>query len=215
MGAKFTKPPPNATVLYQKFDQSTKQWVTFNKTTSDAIEAALSDAESESVFIIDDGENEGDQILFGGDVAQRIGGPFIHRERNTCTVSELRRIAVEYIQSTPSKSVQPWLLANDNSDTINGKPSPSPKTVDAVRLPGVVVGSILLAQYGSSDVMPTTQCSTLTFEVDEGKYHIKGSPASASIPEFSTFHVEGKPEITYVRRETVLDSTASKRSAKK
>jgi hypothetical protein len=37
------------------------------------------------------------QILFDGDLATRLGGPFVHRNKRTGAIFELRRVAVSYL----------------------------------------------------------------------------------------------------------------------
>jgi len=61
------------------------------------LEEALKNASDEAVYSIRDNVvYYGDQILFYGDLATRLGGPFVHRNRTSKALKEIRRTAVAY-----------------------------------------------------------------------------------------------------------------------
>jgi hypothetical protein len=71
------------------------QWISYLSEVSAEIEEAIGYETSESVFTIQNEESvyNGDQILFNGDIATRLGGPLIHRGSADKSIRELRRVA--------------------------------------------------------------------------------------------------------------------------
>lgn len=69
-------------------------WISYSSAVSKELEGALEDESNESVWTIQDSAlYHGDQILFSGDIATRLGGPFIHRCAVDKSIKELRRVA--------------------------------------------------------------------------------------------------------------------------
>ncbi len=212
MGGNFTKPPKNGVAIWQRFDTKGKSWKSFSAEASFAIEEAFAQAAEENIYIIADGsEYEGDQIMFLGDLAERLGGTFVHRSHDSGDISEIRRVCVQYVFTNSSSNIQPIILPSDTTDTIAGKASANGKLVadTMYRLPGSTVKSIVTTQLGTSELYPAKPNETLQYETE--------GPGSKPIrlngrgDDFSTFTVDGSPSDKFVRVEYTMDSTASRR----
>lgn len=70
------------------------QWISYSSELSHEFEEAIADESNEPVWTIQESAiYHGDQLLFGGDIATRLGGPFIHRGATDKSIRQLRSVA--------------------------------------------------------------------------------------------------------------------------
>lgn len=94
-----------------------KRWHPYGPEVSAEIEVAYKDKKAEPVFSLTKGNFKGDQILFGGPFAERVGGPLVHRNANTGEVREMRRLEVEYLVEVDEDDPDPVIQKAKRSNS--------------------------------------------------------------------------------------------------
>jgi len=84
-----------------------KKWKAYDLGVSDQIEDAMKNSKKEPVYTIEKGPFKGDQILFDGVLAQQLGTPLVHKNKNDMSTRQMRRLAIiwerEVIEGTSTK----------------------------------------------------------------------------------------------------------------
>lgn len=222
MGNEFTKPPKDTMVQwqYRRAPAASPEagWQDYSPRANAELEEALADAANEPIYTIrEDSQMLGDQVLFCGELATRLGGPFVHRNKSTGAQWEIRRCAVNFA-----------LVPNGTAAPLPGAPVLPMQTVVAlVQAAYGVASSTASSSSSSSASSPEPEPNkALEAEVENGDVHLMGeepdhtgalrqfamvpAAAAAGAEVWETSDKSGAKAV-YRRVNTELDSTASRK----